>query len=369
MSFAEGGAEALEMFSRSPFDVVISDLQMPGMSGPELLTKVSEQYPHVVRIVLSGTTDTERVMQSLAPSHQYLSKPCEPELLKAKLAQAFALRDLLTDDSLKGLLGQIRSLPSLPTLYTELMTELHDPEVTMVKVGEIISKDLGMTAKILQLVNSVYFGLGVEVASPVHAAKLLGLDIIRALVLSFEVFSQFDQTKIPGLSMSALLDHSQTVGAFAKTIYQAEDQDQSVVGDAFMAGILHDAGKLVLASNFAEQYNQMAKLQRDNGIPTWEAEHETFGATHAEVGAYLLGLWGLPDSIVEALAFHHRPQDCLETKFGPLTAVHVANVFEHELHEKKDQSVGAQIDEEYLSQLGLSDHTATWRTNCHKTLE
>ncbi|MFQ5753214.1 MAG: response regulator, partial [bacterium] len=191
MEFALCGQKALEIMSQTPFDMIVSDMRMPGMDGAELLNEVMQRYPDIVRIILSGQASKEEIIKSIGPTHQYLPKPCDAEKLKATIARAFAQHDLLKDRKLKELVSRMKSLPSLPSLYLELQKELQSLEVTMAKVGEIISKDVGMTAKILQLINSAYFGLPVHVSSAVHAAKLLGPEIIKSLVLSVQIFSMF----------------------------------------------------------------------------------------------------------------------------------------------------------------------------------
>jgi len=235
----------------------------------------------------------------------------------------------------------------------------------MTRVGELISEDIGMTAKVLQVVNSAHFGLRVRASNPVHAAKMLGPTTIKALVLSSEVFSQFEQIQLPGTSFEKLLHHSQVVGSFARKIAEIEGEAKSTVEDAFLAGILHDTGKLILASNFPEQYTKVASLAAENDMTIWQAEQEMFGATHAEMGAYLVGLWGMSDSIVEALAFHHRPTESLDAKFGLVTAVHVANVLEGELHEESESKRSA-LDEDYLAELNMADRLPIWRQSCHE---
>jgi len=190
MSFVESGEAALKVLESARFDVVVSDMRMPGMDGAELLTRVMERYPQIVRIVLSGHADKEMILKTVRPAHQYLSKPCDPEKLRSTVARASALRGLLADELLKQLVSQMSTLPSAPSLYNEVMNELRSGEGSVQRVGEIVSKDVGMTAKILQVVNSAFFGVPRHVESPAQAVSLLGLETIKALALSAQVFSQ-----------------------------------------------------------------------------------------------------------------------------------------------------------------------------------
>jgi HD-like signal output (HDOD) protein len=361
MAFAQSGPEALDTLAERSFDVVVSDMRMPGMDGGQLLTEVMRRHPETVRIVLSGHSDKQMILRSVGPAHQYLAKPCDPELLKLVIARAYALRDVLSEVALREAISQIESLPSLPQLYVELVNELQSPDASVKKVGEIIRKDVGMTAKVLQLVNSAFFGLRRHVSDPAQAAGLLGLDTIQALVLSVQAFSQFDDAGAAGLCLDTLWNHSMATGALARDICAAEGSEARESDHALMAGLLHDAGKLILAANLPERYRQVITLMRDAPVAQWEAERQVFGTTHAEVGAYLLGLWGLPNPIVEALAFHHRPSECMETSFAPLTAVHVADAVEHEAHAAMDGRDVSRLDTDYLERIGLAERLPAWR--------
>ena len=367
MEFADSGQKALEILTKAPPNVIVSDMRMPGMDGAQLLDKVAKQFPSIIRIILSGHSDKELIFKSISQTHQFLAKPLNGDKLREILVRAFALRELLTDDKLKTVVSDLRTLPSLPTLYQELMLELQSPEVTMQKLGEIISRDIGMTAKMMQLVNSAFFGLPVHVSDPIHAAKLLGPEILRALVLSVQVFSKFDQVDLCGLSIEKFTDHSLSVAGVAKDIASSENQSKEIADNALIAGMLHDIGKLILARNLPETYNKATACARDNNITIWEAEQSTIGATHAEVGAYLLGLWGLPNDIVEAVAFHHRPLSCVDKSFSPLTAVYVADVLEYEFDPGKNDAPHSTINLEYLDKLGLTNRVSEWQEICKKS--
>jgi HD-like signal output (HDOD) protein len=362
MDFAEGGQAALEILSECPFDVVVSDMRMPGMDGAQLLSEVRNRSPQTVRIILSGHSDHEMIMKSVGPAHQYLSKPCDPETLKGTVGRACALRDLLTNDALQLLVADIQSLPTLPSLYTKLVQELESPDASIKAIGEIISQDVGMTAKILQMVNSSFFGLRRHVSNAADAASLLGVDTIRALVLSIQVFSQFHRIRTRSFTLESLWSHCTEIGILAKSIAKAEGQNQQLADEAFTAGLLHETGRLVLAASLPEKYQKAEELMRAEHILLADAEREVFGASHTEIGAYLLGLWGLPNSIVEAVAFHLNPSQCPAQQFSPLTAVHVA----HQLKSRRtttnmEEELTPPLDLEYLKILNLTDRLTSWQ--------
>ena len=368
MAFAESGQQALELLAQAPFDVVVTDMLMPGMNGVQLLTQVMEHYPHTIRLVLSGHHGLDLSLKTAGLVHQCLAKPCDPELLKSTIARACNPHGLLNDTALRALVSGLKTLPSLPQLYLEVMQVAQAPDGSFEKVGEVIGRDISMTTKILQLVNSAFFGRPQQISSPAQAVSYLGLDTVKELILSVQIFTHFDQSQLRELSLDDVWQHSMAASACAKHIARAENNDRTGVEHAMLAGLLHDVGKLVLAANLPEPYGQTLTLAREQGLADWEAEHEVLGTTHAEIGGYLLGLWGLLDPIVEAVVFHHRPSACPNQTFSPLTAVHVANALMSEANTMDPAETSLPIDLEYLAALGLSDRLAVWREHCQTVL-
>lgn len=369
MEFAGGGQEALEMLAREPFDMVVTDMRMPGVDGAQLLKEVMEKYPGVVRVILSGQTDQEVFLSSTRIVHQFLSKPCDAETLKTTLARVFAAQELLKDEMLRNMVLQIESLPSLPGLYAEIINELQSPNADIKKTGHIISRDIGMTAKVLQIVNSAFYGLQRRISNPTEAAIILGTNVIRALVLSHHLFSHFNDVKLLGLSPDELWKHSILTGSFAGQIVKSENLPPERVDDALVAGMLHDIGKLILAKYMSDRYLKALVMAHEKHIPHWEAEGEAFGGTHAEVGAFLLGLWGISDAVTKAVAFHHSPKDAPDNKmFTLVTAVHVADVLANEACPSATEFMeGLKIDAEYIVQSGMAERLLVWRKSCLET--
>jgi|SRR5579871_320137 len=368
VAFATSGAEALEMLAGEPFDVIVSDMRMPGMNGVELLTEVKRRHPHLVRIMLSGHADQEDLLRSVGPTHQFLSKPCDTETLKATVARACALRSLLANERLHKLITRMDMLPSPVFVYTQILEAIQAPDASARKIGEMVARDIGLTAKILQMVNSAFFGIPRRVSDPVQAVCLLGLDVIQSLVLSIHVFSRFDQDKVPPEFVEAIWRHSMTVGKLARRFAATRSTDRHALDEAFTAGMLHDVGKLALAANLGGSYRQLLEIAHQQQITAVRVEAAALGATHAEVGAYLMGLWGLPDSIVEALAFHHSPSESPQRLFGPLAVVHVADCLVAEIQPEDSVTAGSALDTDYLAALGLADTIPAWREICGKML-
>jgi HD-like signal output (HDOD) protein/ActR/RegA family two-component response regulator len=359
MEFACGGAEALTLLAASSFDVVVTDMRMPGMDGATLLNEVARLYPQMVRMILSGTWEQDVRMQAAMVAHQYLSKPCDPELLKVTLDRAFALRDVLVEPALRALISRTASLPSTPAIYRELMQMLQKDEVSARQIGIVLAQDMGMTAKVLQLVNSAFFGLCRHITSLEDAVIFLGIDTVKVLALSASAFSCFHASGCPRFSIEALQRHSTTVAWMAREIAKSQQAAKPFLDDTFVAGLLHDVGQLVLVSNHPEKYTEALSAVAAGDRTIAEAERETFGTTHAEVGGYLLWLWGLPDSVVEAVVFHHSPSQCPSGEFAPLTAVHAAGVLEH-AHRSGIGLAGAALDTAYLTRVGAAGAVPAW---------
>src|SRR6266851_1369508 len=361
MAFSASGEEALKKLEESEFDVIVTDMRMPGKNGSELLAEVLERYPSMVRIVLSGTVEHDLVLRSAKTAHQYLVKPCDANTLRATLDAALRIRELIILAELRSLVSRVTSLPSLPSVHAKLVESLENPEISSREMGEIIAQDVGMTAKLLQLANSAFFGLYRYVASPSEAAIYLGLDTIRALTLSTGVFSAFHKSGAAGLFIGQLQRHSMKVGMVANIIAKRESLPKKGCDSSLIGGLLHDVGKLVLAANCPKEYDDVLAVARKDGAACHEAERQAFGATHAEIGAYLLRLWGLPDEMCKAVAFHHKPADCSATSFTAAAAIHVADALEHEVEGAPDPACRADIDMNYLNSITLVDHVPEWR--------
>ena len=369
MTFVGSGREALDVLGKKSMDVIVSDLRMPEMDGGRLLADVKKQHPQVVRIILSGQLDQEMTLKSVQLAHQSLSKPCDAEVLKHTLAKLFALRDFLSDDSIKSIISQIESLPSMPSIYTEIVSEMQSDDPAIKKVGEIISKDISMTAKILQMVNSAFFGLFQKIKSPEQAVMMLGMETIKALVLSVKIFSEFNQNNFSWFNIDALFDHSLAVSVYAKTIIKNENPDQGLINNSMMAGLLHDLGKLILATNFENPYRQVLAAAQGTGKKLLDLEYEAFGTSHAEIGAYLMGLWRLENAIIEAIAFHHLPARSMRQNIGLLAAVHVGDALDYEARTSSPENTQLQCDTEYLDKLEITGRIPQWRQACGELRE
>jgi HD-like signal output (HDOD) protein len=363
---AGSGQDALATLAAERCDVIMTDMRMPGKDGAQLLEEVKTGYPHVVRILLMDQADEEAALRSASSAQQCLLKSSPLDVFQATVTRACAIQELLTNSTLLKLVSGMQTLPSLPTLYREVMGELQSPDASIDKIGQIIAKDLGMLTKILQVVNSPFYGLPRRISSATQAVALLGLDTIKSLVLSMKVFSQFESSSQTFFSLDVLWNHGMAAGRYARAIAKEQGGELRVMEDAFTAGLLHDVGQLVLATNVPAQYTETLAVMQNESIAEWEAERRVLGATHAGVGGYLLGTWGLSDAIVEAVAFHHDPARSAGHAFSPLAAVHMANILE-----EREQAAGmggspvvANLD--YLRGCRVDPDMSKWEALCHR---
>lgn len=313
IEMATSGPQALACMRSDKYDAVISDMRMPGMDGADLLTQVGIEHPETIRIILTGEQTESALLRSLGPTHQLLSKPCDSRMLAEALKRSFQLRDMLSDVRLRALTSRLNRLPSLPALYTQLVDELESPDGSAHSVGALVARDIGMSAKIVQLVNSAYFGSPRSISDPVRAVIALGVNTVRSLVLAFHVFEQLSEAR-QGVPLDRLFHYGLLAARAAQLVATKVGLSRAEIDQAYLAGLLHDVGLLVLGASLPAEMKEVIADAEKRGAAVATIEHRRFGASHSEVGAYLLGLWGLPSPVVEAVAFHHRPDDIAATE-------------------------------------------------------
>jgi HD-like signal output (HDOD) protein len=260
------------------------------------------------------------VVRALPVAHQFLSKPCDGDQLRHAIDRTCGLQQLLRGELIRQTAGRLDRLPSAADAYWALTRALGDPNVSLAGVAAIVERDPAMSAKVLQLVNSAGFGLPRRVTSIFEAVQFVGTNTIKGLVLTAQVFSLANRVSVAGLSVSRLQEHSLLTARVAKRLVGRRD----IAEDAFAAGLLHDIGQLVLALEVPSRYAAILADARNRDLPVHEVEYGVIGVSHAEVGAYLLGVWGLPFAVVEAVAYHHRPSPVAEGDRDLLAVTHVA---------------------------------------------
>ena len=330
-AFADRAAKGLKLLEEQPFDVVISDMRMPEMTGVEFLEKVRDQYPRVSRVILSGYADQPSSLRSLTSVHQFLAKPFTLATLQNILGRLFSLDQYVADPQWQAVLGAIHILPTPQSLQDQLDRELMSSALTGERLGGILAQDVALTAKVLQIVNSAFFGAARPITLAKEGAQSLGVNLVRTLATTRLLTLPSAEPAPGGLSLEHLCQHGVNTGLYATRILSAERVLPDMVKAAFTGGVLHDVGKLVLATLYPAQYAQVVESVRQRSLPSWQAEQEVFGIDHAQVGAYLVALWGLPQTVVDAVAWHHAPSRQARTEFlAATTAVHVANALLHQ---------------------------------------
>jgi HD-like signal output (HDOD) protein/CheY-like chemotaxis protein len=353
MVFAEGGATALEEIDRGRFDAVISDMHMPGTDGAELLRRVKLSQPHALRIMLSGQMAESAAVRAAAIAHRFLAKPCDPETLVAILSQALNLRDQLNSPAVHECIGGLAGLPSLLESCSALNRALEDENVALDDVARIVEHDVGMSAKVLQLVNSAFFGLSRRVASVDEAVRKLGLSAIRSLVRTQALCQELAGGDVA--LFRAGEEQSLLAAKFARR-FALERRARDV---AVTAAMLHNVGTLALVARPPAEQRANGAYARAHRTTAEAAERARLGVTHAEIGAYLLGLWGLPAEVIEAVGSHHLPLEGRST-LDPSAVVHVAEVLSAEALGSGEHE-STPLPDEALERLGVAHTVAAIR--------
>lgn len=361
MTFVGSGGLALDYIASNPVDLVLTDMRMPVMDGAELLTKVAKSSPRTIRFVLSGQTDQEESIRLVEICHQFLTKPCNIDLFVHRAQRALALRDILPDDDLQSQVTGLTELPSQPAVYDEIVKEFSFSEPSVEKIAALISQDIALTAKLLKIAAWEFFNTGRSTPGLTQAVEILGMKRVEALVRTSGVVKKYEGSDTGGISLEDLWNHGSICAILSQAIAKAEGFDPKTIESTFVAGLVHDIGRLLLAASEPEKYKTvLAGAANPDGKEGSLAEAKAFRATHATIGAYLVGLWGFPEAIIRAVAYHHTPLDCPDQDFGVLTVLHAAEGFSFETINSEAEA-GSQLDIEYFEALGLTDKLAEWR--------
>lgn len=356
MVFACGGDAGLAQLEKQRFDVVVSDLRMPGMDGGTFLQTVRERWPATARIVLSGQAERELLLKAMPAVHQFLSKPCDADRLRNVIERTCAVQACLSDDALRVIIGGIDTLPAVPAIYRELTAVLNSPDAGIPEVAEVLGQDPAMCVKLLQLVNSAYFGLPTRIGSVQQAVGYLGIELVRGLVLSAHIFSGDSVRPVERFSHQRLQEAALLTARLAKKFVKRPERGR----EAFTAGLLHDIGKVVLLQGLPERYQAILARAQNSRAPLHEIERAELGVTHSEIGAYLLGIWGLPFEIVEVACHHHAPGRVTQGELDVLAAVHVADALADSTCVPGGDAREI-LDTEFLARAGFSYDLTTWR--------
>jgi HD-like signal output (HDOD) protein len=321
---AANGRLALDNLARFSADVVVSDLEINEMSGAEFLTTVERLYPETTRLVVSSHTEQLAVARCLMYGHRYLQKPLDPDFPEI-LKRICRLKHAIRNEKLTRIIGGTSALPTPPETYLRMTEALQSQHTSLADLAEIIRADLALTTKLLQVVNSVQFGAGRKIMTVFEAVQLTGIGVLQGLMLGIQAIKQYDGTRLNSLTLPSLWNHSLETAVAVRKLAQCENLDFATCEEFFVCGLLHDMGKLIFATHADLDYSKLIKRAAGQSLPVSCLEQEQFGATHSDVGAYLLGLWGLPESIVSSVQMHHHLDLVEPGNFSAVVAIYAAH--------------------------------------------
>ncbi len=359
MHFAHGGAEAMALCDALSPDIVVTELHMPGVDGEHLLQHVAQDHPDTVRIVLSGLADRKRSLDTVSLAHQFLAKPCEADHLESRLERVVGLRSLLDDEGLRSDLGGLEALPAAPRVYMRLQQVTARADLRTDDVAEVIEQDPAMSLMVLKVVNSAFVGLSRTIDRVDRAVILLGVRMVEDIVLAADAARSVSAAR-PEL-LDAFQSHSAATAMLAHRIAPIE-----LLGTARTAGFLHDLGALFLAARRGPALGVLSQKARAGGHTLHQAVHEAWRVVPSDLGAYLLGMWGLPLHLVDAIAGSAAPRFAT---LGLPEVVHIADALVHErIPTPTPFSTASELDLEGIERLGMSSQLDRWRDQAERVI-
>jgi HD-like signal output (HDOD) protein len=322
ITLAGSSAHALHELEHEPQDVVVADVRALGPDGAGLLLTMSQRWPSTSRIALSESQDgaSQAYDMPFPAAHQYLFRQSPSSEFHEAVERCLRVQDLLSQPALRALIGSVRQLPPRPRTFARLQVMMSHRNVTPKKICAVIEADAAITAKVLQLANCAMFHEHDRIKSIEQALVRLGFSGVRNLVMCSEVLAGWSRAARSDLDLDSMQAHVQRVARVTAALTAGTPCSD----EAVLAAFLHDIGYWILVQERPQQLDQAAALALNEDVPLQEAERRVLGTSHAEIGAYLLGLWGMPNTLVEAVAHHHTPERAAATRFNTLSALAVA---------------------------------------------
>jgi putative nucleotidyltransferase with HDIG domain len=344
--------QAVGRLENEIFDAVISDFQMPQMNGSEFLGRVALAQPLSVRLLVSSNLERGMSTEGIGVAHRFFAKPCKYSDVVQAIERSIGLRERLRSSTLRRLLTKMTKLPSPPDTYMAIQKLLEDDSFHVQALMKLLQREVTVSAAVLKMANSSFFGARYKIDSLERAVNLLGAQTIKSLALGAELFSRIEPAKAKQFKIQQLFEHSVRVASEAARLVEARGADRATRDLAYTAGLLHDIGKLVLVQVIPREYARVVERVGTEFPSLYQSEIKAFGVSHQEVGAYVLSLWNLPEQIVEAVAYHHDPTFAPAREVSVLTYVVAANLVDRGLPETF--AADDQSDEvSYLSGLGV----------------
>lgn len=322
---ASTATEAMTALEAAPVDVFVSELGKTPIDGVALFETVKSRWPATVRIALSEFAERSVALRLERSVHRFLHKPCDTYVLARLIERSATLRTAVSDPAVLSAIGGLEAIPRPPVTVQALEKVLADPDAGIIAVAAVINRDAALTARLLRIVNSSFFGAGRQITRVDAAVNFMGVSLVRAITLADGATRSF-KVAPDVLDLDEWNMHAVRVAASARDICLAVcPQDRSLSDEAFLAGLLHDVGQVVLAGVVPAEWKAIEAAAFAEGRPLHEVEGRANRVSHSVVGAYLLSLWGLPSSVVEAVAFHHTPENLAGSVFDAALAVHMAD--------------------------------------------
>jgi len=355
--FSDPQAALAAVRARAP-DLVLSDQLMPGMLGSQLLEEVRNIAPAAIRVIMSGYVSLNK-LTLITSAHQYIAKPFDITKLKELVKRSFAAQERIVNNGLQSLATSLRSIPSLPQVHQSLLAELQDNRTAGSAIAHMVGEDAGLSIKVLQLANSPLFGQGYVITNPMDAVMCLGTEMIAAIVLSQSLFRHYELLKHPDLNLPRVWSHCWETAYLAQYLCRQQKLPRRVAEEAFLAGLLHEAGRYVLVDNFPAQFTAACQGAREAKTPLTPRLVETFQATPSQLTAYLMELWGMPSGVITAISFQDCPQREPEGVFSLTSALYIADHVAARKMPPDDFPV-EEWDADYLRKIGCEDDIPVW---------
>lgn len=361
LTYAENAQKALELIDALEFDVIVSDIKMPVMDGSELLNHINTEYPNIIRIVLSGQCDQEAAFKLVSTTHLFLSKPCDPKTFTDFIERAMKNKLILNNPDIIKIINGVKNLPSMPLTYLKLNHTLEQKNVNVNTIVNIISNDVALAAKILQMVNSAFFSLNWRVTNLNQAIHVLGIDTLKMLVLSYGLIQKFEVKQVGKFSTEILWQENTNVAFLAKELAIRCNESEDIVEEVFVSSLLLKIGILVLAQNYSLKFGEALKIATETSSMLIDVEKDLYACSHAEIGAYLLSIWGLPSEIVETVALHMNPR-CEDSKTSKiLKYAHYASSFVGTIS-KLIPNPHARLKSDFIEFIGIEEKINDFNT-------
>lgn len=336
--------EAFSIIKKNEINIIICDLNIPQINGIDFLEVLKDDFPSIIRIVLfDHENQIELLLKSVVSAHKFISKPIDSEKFYKIITQTLMLNSFLIEENVLKVLNQIESFPSLPQTYIEIEEELNREDFSIKNISDIVHKDMAIATRILQIVNSPLLGLARVITDIQQAVSLLGMTMLKSLILYTQIFRSFEGNMRVENIQREIWEHSLKVANTSKLLV-ANFGNRNDIETAFISGLLHDVGKIIIINNEKFVFD-ILELMKSENIEYNEAEYKILGTTHAEIGAYLLSLWGLPSIIVDSVKNHHKISKIDNNIISVQSAVFIANEY----------NVSSTLDSKLLLESGLEN--------------